>query len=216
MKVLMAGSGVLLALFLVAHMLGNLEMFGGPNAMNGYAELLRVWPPLLPIARVGLLVLAIIHIGTSIKLARANRAARPLGYAQRRNRITTVAARAMLASGVVVLIFVVLHILHFTVRITPAYKHLVDAQGRHDVHGMVMDAFGRAPVAAFYIVSMLLLGLHLSHGVASALQSLGVNHPRYGGALRRLGPAFAIVIVAGFVAVPISIFFGLVRPGGGH
>jgi len=219
MKILMAGSGVLLALFLLAHMLGNLEMFGGPGAMNGYAALLRLWPPFLPIARIGLLVLAIVHIVTSIRLARANRAARPVGYASRRNRVTTFAARAMLVSGIVVLVFVVFHILHFTVRsVNPAYKHLTDATGRHDVYAMVTDAFGRAPIAAFYVVAMLLLGLHLSHGVASAVQSLGWNHPRYGGVLRRLGPVFALVIVAGFVAVPLSILLGLVRPGatGGH
>ena len=95
---------------------------------------------------------------------------------------------------------------------------MTDATGRHDVYAMVTDAFGRAPIAAFYVVAMLLLGLHLSHGVASAVQTLGWNHPRYGGVLRRLGPVFALVIVAGFVAVPLSILLGLVRPGatGGH
>jgi len=218
-KILMAASGVLLALFLVAHMVGNLEIFGGPGAMNGYAALLRVWPPLLPIARVGLLALAIVHIVTSIRLARANRVARPVGYAARRNRVTTLAARAMLVSGIVVLVFVVFHILHFTVRsVNPAYKHWTDTQGRHDVYAMVTDAFGNVPIAGFYVLAMLLLGLHLSHGVASAVQTLGWNHPRYGGVLRRVGPVFAMLIVLGFVAVPLSILFGAVRPGatGGH
>lgn len=218
MKIVMAVSGALLALFLVAHMVGNLEIFAGPGALNGYAALLRVWPPLLPLARVALLVLAGAHIASSIRLTQLNRAARPAGYAKKKTLATTVAARTMLLSGIVVAGFVVYHILHFTAHtVEPRYATLHDAAGRHNVHAMLLDAFERPPVALFYVASMLLLGLHLSHGVASLFQTLGSNHPRYGTTFRLLGPVFATLLVLGFVAVPLSVLLGFVHAGsGGH
>lgn len=211
-KIVMAVSGALLALFLVAHMLGNLELFAGPDALNGYGALLRRFPPLLWVARIGLLVLFVVHIAASIRVARINRAARPAGYAVARRLATTWAARTMLVSGTLVALFVVFHLLHFTLRtVQPEYREWHDALGRHDVYRMVSDAFQRPPIVAYYAVMMLLLGLHLSHGVASAVHTLGVDHPRYARRWRFAGPAFAVLLIAGFVAVPLAVLAGLAR-----
>lgn len=212
-KIVMATSGALLVLFLVAHVLGNLEVFWGRDAMNHYGELLRTFPGLLWLARAGLLFLAVVHIASAIRVTRTNRAARPQRYEQKRNRATTIFARTMMLSGVVLAAFIVFHILHFTVRsIEPAYKTMHDAAGRHDIYGMVTDAFQRPAIAAVYAIAMVLLGLHLAHGIASAVHTLGVAHPRYRPSLRHAGTLFAALIVLGFIAVPISILAGWVRP----
>jgi succinate dehydrogenase / fumarate reductase cytochrome b subunit len=213
MKIVMAVTGGLLSLFLVAHVLGNLEIFAGAEAINRYGALLRVIPWMLWVVRAGLLTLIVLHVWSAANLLRINAAARPQPYKKRRYRATNWAARAMLLSGAVVAAFVVFHILHFTVcSVVPAYKTLEDLQGRHDVFAMVSDAFHRPGVAAFYVVAMLLLGLHLSHGVASALQTLGLNHPRYNPSIRFLGPLFAALIVLGFIAVPLAVLSGAVHP----
>jgi succinate dehydrogenase / fumarate reductase cytochrome b subunit len=206
MKIVMAVSGGLLALFLVAHVLGNLEIFGGAEAINRYGAMLRIFPPLLWAMRIGLLTLVVLHIISAIRLSSLNRAARPARYAQSKTQATTFAARTMLLSGILLAAFIVYHILHFTVRtVVPEYREMTDALGRHDVYKMVTDAFGHPLVAFFYVFSMLLLGLHVSHGVSSMLQTLGVTHPRYHPAIRRLGPVFAVLIVIGFISVPLAV-----------
>jgi succinate dehydrogenase / fumarate reductase cytochrome b subunit len=217
LKIVMAVSGAILALFLVAHVVGNLEIFGGPDAINHYGELLRTLPPALWAVRLVLLLMVVLHAWSAIRLWLLNRAARPVGYRKQRHLTTTIAARTMLVSGIVLAYFVVFHILHFTVRsIEPSYKEMHDAQGRHDVYRMVTDAFSNRRVAAFYVVSVVLLGLHLSHGAASMIHTLGASHPRYRPSLRWLGPVVAILIAAGFAAVPLAILAGLVRhPTGG-
>lgn len=213
MKIVMAVTGGLLSLFLVAHVLGNLEIFGGAEAINRYGALLRIIPWMLWVVRAGLLALIVLHIASAGRLARINAAARPQPYKKKRYRVTTWAARAMVLSGFVVAAFVVFHILHFTVRsVVPAYKTMEDSQGRHDIFAMLSDAFHQPGIVAVYVVSMLLLGLHLSHGVASALHTLGLNHPRYSPSIRFFGPLFAALIVLGFIAVPFAVLSGTVHP----
>lgn len=212
MKIVMATSGGLLSLFLVAHVLGNIEVFWGADAINHYGEMLREIPWLLWVVRAGLLTLIVLHVWSAVRLVAANRAARPEAYKKKKNQATTLAARAMLLSGLVLAAFAVFHILHFTVRsVVPDYKTWEDGLGRHDVFRMVVDAFQRPPVVAFYVVSILLLGLHLSHGVSSAIHTLGFNHPRYNPAWKRFGPLFATLVVLGFIAVPIAVLTGIVR-----
>jgi len=215
MKIVMAATGGLLTLFLVAHVLGNIEVFWGAGAINRYGEMLREIPWLLWVVRAGLLTLIVLHIWSAIRVAAANRAARPTAYKKKQNQATTLAARAMLVSGIVVAAFAVFHILHFTVRsVVPDYKNFVEQTSsgeRHDIFRMVVDAFQRPPVAIFYVVSIILLGLHLSHGVASAIHTLGVDHPRYNPSLQRLGPLFATLVVLGFIAVPLAILTGIVH-----
>jgi len=212
LKIVMAISGGLLSLFLVAHVLGNLEVFWGADALNRYGALLREISWLLWVVRGGLLVLIALHVWSAERLVKANRAARPEAYKKKKHQTTTLAARAMLLSGLVVLAFAVFHILHFTVRsVVPDYKTWEDGLGRHDIFRMVVDAFQRPAVVALYVVSMLLLGLHLSHGISSAIHTLGFAHPRYNPSWKRLGPLFAALVVLGFIAVPIAVLTGIVR-----
>lgn len=212
LKIVMGVSGALLGLFLVAHVVGNLEIFIGAEAINHYGELLRTLPPLLWAARVGLLVLVVLHIWSAVRLWALNRAARPVGYAVKRNQTTTLFARTMIYSGIIVAAFVVYHILHFTVRsVDPSYKHMVDPEGRHDIFRMVTDAFQRPAVAGFYVLSVILLGFHLSHGIASMIHTLGMNHPRYNPTWRHFGAVFAALITIGFVVVPLAILARVVR-----
>jgi succinate dehydrogenase / fumarate reductase cytochrome b subunit len=212
-KIVMAATGALLLLFLVAHVLGNLEVFWGRDAMNHYGELLRTFPAMLWVARAGLLTLAVLHIVAAVRVARLNRQARPEGYVRKRNRVTTIFARTMLGSGIALAAFVVFHILHFTVRsVEPSYKTLHDTSGRHDIFGMVVDAFQRPSIAAIYVIAMALLGMHLVHGISSAVHTLGVAHPRYRGSLQHAGTVVAVLIILGFIAVPLSVLLGWVRP----
>jgi succinate dehydrogenase cytochrome b subunit len=212
LKIIMGVSGALLALFLVAHVVGNLEIFIGAEAINHYGVLLRTLPPVLWAMRVGLLVLVLLHIWSAVRLWAINRAARPVGYAQQRRQTTTLAARTMIVTGIILAGFVVYHILHFTVRtVQPEYKDWVDQLGHHDIFRMVTDAFRRPAVVGFYVLSMILLGFHLSHGVASMIHTLGMNHPRYNPSWRHVGTVFAVLIVAGFIAVPLAILSGVIH-----
>lgn len=212
LKIIMGVSGALLALFLIAHVVGNLEIFIGAEAINHYGVLLRTLPPLLWAMRIGLLVLVVLHIWSALRLYAINRSARPIGYARQRHQTTTLAARTMLVSGIILAGFVVYHILHFTVRtVQPDYKIWLDNQGHHDIFRMVTDAFRRPAVSGFYILSMILLGLHLSHGIGSMVHTLGVNHPRYNPSWRHFGVAFAVLIVVGFIAVPLAILAGVIH-----
>jgi len=212
LKIVMGVSGALLGLFLIAHVIGNLEIFIGADAINHYGVLLRTLPPLLWAMRIGLLVLVVLHIWSAVRLWALNRAARPVGYAVKRNQTTTLFARTMIYSGIIVAAFVVYHILHFTTHdVEPSYEHLLDLEGRHDIFGMVTDAFRRPAVAGFYVLSVVLLGFHLSHGIASMIHTLGMNHPRYNPTWRHVGAVIAALITIGFVMVPLAILAGVVR-----
>ena len=216
MKIVMAVTGAGLVLFLIGHLLGNLEIFAGQEALNAYAKRLRFLPPLLWVIRIGLATCVVLHIAAAVRLSVLNRAARPVGYARKQNVTTGWGAGTMLLTGILLFFFVGYHLMHFTFQTTnPEYRQMDDALGRHDVYRMVGNAFRRAPVAAVYVVAMLFLGLHVSHGVASVFQSLGMTHPRYSKTWHRLGPVFAAIVVVGFVSIPLSVLLGLIKPPDG-
>ncbi len=211
-KVVMAVTGILLFLFLIAHLLGNLLVFAGSDATNAYGHGLREMPALLWIARLGLLLVFILHVASAIRVSRLNRDARPVPYVVLSTIETTFAARTILMSGLIVLAFVVYHLLHFTLGVTnPEYLQLVDSHGRADVYRMVVTGFQNVVVSVVYIIAMLLLAMHLSHGVTSFFQSIGLNHPRYNRLFKRLGPISAIIIFIGFVSIPFSVLSGMVK-----
>ena len=214
-KYLMALSGVALLLFVLAHMAGNLLVFKGQQALNDYAAGLKDLGPLLWVARIGLLGVFVLHIGCAMRLTRMNQAARPTPYASLQPLKSTYASRTMLMSGFVVAAFVVFHLLHFTLGVThPDHFKLQDELGRHDVYSMVIHGFQQAPVAIAYVIAMLVLGLHLSHGIASLFQSLGLNAPKYRGAVSWLGRGIAAVIVIGNCAMPLAALTGVLKlPG---
>ena len=216
-KVFMALSGVLLFGFVLVHMLGNLQIFLGPEPYNAYAHFLKGTPELLWTARLTLLTAVTVHIATGIRLAWLNRSARPIPYRQRNFTRATLTSRSMLYTGLVVMAFIAYHLAHFTLGLTdPTHYDLIDPKGYHDAYAMFVYGFQNRVVSGFYILAMGLLGLHLEHGVSSMLQTLGINHPRINGFTGKLGPIFAVVVVLGNVSMPVAVMLGLIQlPAGG-
>ncbi len=211
-KILMALSGLILFGFVLVHMAGNLQVFLGQDAYNAYAHFLKGLPELLWPARLVLLSAVLLHIFSGLRLAAIDRAARPVAYAQRRYRQASWASRTMALSGLVVLSFLVYHLLHFTLGVThPADFARRDPAGHHDVYSMLVLGFKNPYVAGAYMVSMALLGLHLSHGVSSLLQTLGFNHPRYNRGVAYIGPLFAALIVVGNISMPLAVLLGWIK-----
>ncbi len=211
-KITMAVTGIVLCLFIISHMLGNFLVFVGPDATNAYAKGLKDLGALLWAARVGLLVVFLVHVGSALRLWRLNQAARPQGYAVVDTSVVTYAGRSIVLTGVLVLAFAVYHLLHFTLFATnPEFAQLYDAQGRHDVYRMVVLGFQNVAVSGVYLFSMILLGLHLSHGVTSLFQSLGMNHPSYNPLIKRLGPWSGVLVAVGFMSIPLAVLAGVLK-----
>ncbi len=210
-KLLVALTGIALLGFVIAHLLGNLQIFAGQEQLNRYAESLAALGPLLWAARLGLLALALLHVGLALALAAQNRAARPVRYVAQARVQATTSARSMAVTGLMIVCFVLYHLAHFTWGLAhPEYSGRLDAFGRPDVYSMVVGSFQQWPIAALYCVAMLLLGLHLRHGISSMFQTLGWNHPKYDALLRGAGPVLSALIVAGNLAIPLSCLLGLV------
>ena len=211
-KYVMAISGLLLFLFVIVHMLGNLQVYLGPGPMNDYAAFLKSKPALLWTARTGLFVLAVLHISSALQLAAENRAARPESYAETKP-IASLASRTIVVSGLVIFGFVIYHLLQFTLGVTnPDYLQLRElGTGHHDVYKMTVTGFSNPWVCGFYILSMGLLCMHLSHGVSSIFQSLGFRNSGNLRAIQRFARVSAIVIFIGNCSIPISIVTGIVK-----
>jgi succinate dehydrogenase / fumarate reductase cytochrome b subunit len=188
-------------------MVGNLQVYLGPEAFNRYAELLREilhgWG--LWIARIGLLVAVLLHIWAATSLTLDNRTARPVGYKTQAWREATYASRTMRWSGVILFFFIVYHLLHFTTgQAHPDFVH-------GDVYRNFVIGFRSVPVSLVYIVAMVFLGLHIKHGFWSMFQTLGLSHPRYN-RLAKIGSwIFAVVIVIGNVSFPLAVLAGVVK-----
>jgi succinate dehydrogenase / fumarate reductase cytochrome b subunit len=211
-KVVMAGSGVVLLGFVLGHMVGNLKVFQGPEHFNGYAEGLRTFGApffgrgqLLWLIRLVLLTAAALHIWAAYVVTRASWAARPVGYHVLRLVETTYAARTLRWGAVLILLFVIYHLLDLT--FGPANPSFIPGDAYHNL----VASFGRVPIAAAYIIAMGALCLHLYHGIYSACQTLGLNHPRYNAARRGFALLFSLVVAGGFAAVPLAVLTGVVR-----
>jgi succinate dehydrogenase / fumarate reductase, cytochrome b subunit len=210
-KYLMALTGLGLTGFVIAHMLGNLQVFLGRDALNSYAAALKHMGGLLWIARAGLLAIFVLHIIYGIKLALANHEARPVPYHFKQYREATLASRTMIWTGLVILAFVLFHLAHFTFfLVNSGFSELHDAQGRHDVYAMTILGFRNPVISLLYVVAMALLAFHLSHGFQSLFQSLGLNHPRWLSAIRGTSLGLAVVIFVGNSAMPLAVLFRLV------
>jgi succinate dehydrogenase / fumarate reductase cytochrome b subunit len=206
----MAVTGIVLFLYAIAHMLGNLQVFIGQDAINSYGVLLRTFPPFLVVARTVLLLSVGLHIIAAIRVTLLNRAARPERYAVRKAQEASYAARTLLVSGVLIATYVVYHVMHFTTRnLNTTYSELHDSAGRHDIYSMVVGSFQNPAIAIAYIVAMVLVAMHLSHGIGSFMQTLGWTHPRYG--TRHLGPVIATIIAIGYIAVPVASLLGILE-----
>ena len=215
-KTIVAATGIALVLFVIGHLLGNLTFFFGPDAMNGYAVHLRDLGPLLWLARIGILAAVALHIYFTMLLWKENQAARPAKYLHRSRVQTTVFARTMRLTGLVVFAFVIFHLSHFTWMIVdPAYRSYestVEGHPAHDVYRMVVAGFRHPLVSAFYILSLALLASHLSHGIASLFQTLGLNNQQLRPRFERLGRLVAWALFAGFSSIPIAVLLGVGGP----
>lgn len=211
-KYLMAVTGLGLFVFVIGHMAGNLQIFLGPEAINRYGHFLQTTPEILWPARIGLLALVAIHIATGIALSIENRQARDRAYEVKRVVDATLASRTMLVSGCVIFAFVAFHLAHYTLQVIhPEFRDLHDAQGRHDVYRMMVLGFSNEYVSVFYILSVGLLCYHLSHGVGAMFQSLGLENEVYRARIDRFAQVAAVVIFAGYAAVPLSVMAGVVK-----
>lgn len=213
-KHVMAVTGLLLVLFSIAHMIGHLQMFGGRDMYNAYAHFLQsLWEVKWPV-RAGLLALVIIHIITALNLVAKNRAARgPVGYAMFKPVTSSVFGRTMMWSGLALFAFLAFHILHFTVgEVQPEHFHHLDAKGRYDAYSMFVHGFQSVPIYGIYLAGMVLLAMHLGHGAASWMQSLGLRHPKYPG--DKLGPAIAAFLFIGYMIPPTAVLAGIIKLGG--
>lgn len=213
-KMIVAITGIILILFVIGHLLGNLQIFLGPDWINGYSEHLRELGPLLWAVRLALLATVIIHIVVTIRLAIDNRRARPERYRERDYVKATFASRHMVMSGLIVLAFVIYHLAHFTVRVTDQRFALLKADplGHYDVYSMMVYAFQSYYVSAFYILGLFLLALHLSHGSSSFFQSLGLNNKKLTPRLALGGRIFAWALFIGYTSIPVAVLFGFIRP----
>ncbi len=214
-KVVMAVTGLALVGFVVAHMLGNLKVFLGAEAIDAYAEFLRtVGEPLLPYSlllwtvRIVLSVCVAFHVTAAVQLTRMNRAARPQGYETKRSIATTYAARTMLWSGVILALFVVFHLLHLTAGAVGFRPGVFRPMA---VYHNVIAAFSVWYVSLFYVLAMACLCLHLDHGTWSMFQTLGWNNARTTRALRALSRVLALAVFTGFVSVPVAVLAGWLR-----
>jgi succinate dehydrogenase / fumarate reductase cytochrome b subunit len=198
-KIVMAVTGVILVVFVIGHMTGNLLAFKGSDAINSYSRFLHNTGELLWAVRAVLLVSVILHVHSAYTLTRAARAARPVDYAERTPLVTTLSARSMRWGGVVLLVFIIFHLLHFTT----GTLHPFFVPG--DVYANLVVGFSVPAVVVFYLVAMAALALHLHHGVSSLFQTLGANHPHLNSGRRRLAALLAIVVPIGFAAIPVAV-----------
>jgi len=211
-KYVMAITGIVLMLYVLAHMLGNLKIYLGPAALNEYAEFLRdMGEPVAPrsvvlwILRIGLIAAFVLHIHAAYALTVMNRRARPVAYQSQRDYVAAnFAARTMRWTGVIVGLFVLYHLADLTWGFAnPAFI-------RGDVYHNVVASFQRWPVSLLYILANLALGLHLYHGSWSLFQSLGINNPRFNHWRRYFAVAFALIITLGNITFPAMVLAGIV------
>lgn len=215
-KWIVALTGLVLVGYVLGHLVGNLQIYMEPAQINWYAERLHSMGPLLWVIRAFLLACFGLHILTTIKLAVENRLARPDRYAVNASVQATTASKTMVLSGLLVLSFVVFHLMHFTVRNTdPRFKAIEHGglmHGEYDVHTMVILGFQHPAVSAFYIIAMLLLCMHLSHGFSSVLQTLSLNSRKLTDNLVLGGKLLSIAIFFGYVSIPVAVLTGILKP----
>jgi succinate dehydrogenase / fumarate reductase cytochrome b subunit len=206
-KVVMAVTGLILFLFVLGHMIGNLQVYLGPEALNHYGVLLRqllhgagLW-----LVRLVMLAAVSLHIWAATSLTLESRRARPEGYREQKWKESTYASRTMRWGGVIILLFVIYHLLHFTTG--TVHPNFIEG----DIYHNFVVGFQSVPASLFYIFAMVALGFHLRHGVWSMFQTLGVSHPRYIRMAHTAAWIFAALIVAGNISFPLAVLAGIVK-----
>jgi succinate dehydrogenase / fumarate reductase, cytochrome b subunit len=214
----MAVTGIALVVFVIGHLLGNLQVFGAPELINTYAHFLKSKPGLLWAVRLGLLACVALHIVAAVTLSAENKAARPEGYTIRPTYGSTLASRTMLLSGLVVLGFILYHLAHFTV-LLPGVNGIGDfrkltttlhGERVPDAYAMMILGFQVWWVVLLYLVSMALLFMHLTHGLSAMFQSLGLRNHVWWPAITRFAQVASLAIFVGYAVIPISIYMRMV------
>jgi len=219
-KYVMAISGLCLFGFVLGHLVGNLQIFLGPEAINKYGHFLQSNPELIWPARIGLLVLVALHIWSAVKLEVENRSARPVAYGEYQPVGSSLASRTMLISGLIVFCFIVYHLLHFTFKtesINLTHQNFaafqepikgMPTETRLDIYKMMVTGFSHPAVSLFYVLGVGLLCLHLSHGASSMFQSLGWRNEAYRRFLDQAARVVAVLIFLGYTSIPVAILCG--------
>ncbi len=215
-KVVMAATGVVLVLYIVGHMAGNLLVYSGPDAINAYAEFLHSTGKILWIVRIILATCFVLHVITSIRLYFLNRSTKPQKYKVFSPVKSTLASRTMIYGGITVFAFLLYHLAHFTIgSADPSIFGHIDKYGpgelfeRHDAYYMIIMGFKSIPVSIFYIVAVIFLGFHLSHGIQSMFQTLGISGPNFTPTMIKFSNWFSVMIVIGYISIPITIMLGI-------
>ncbi len=203
-KLLVGATGFLLFLYLILHIVGNVIVFLGPETYNGYAHFLLSNPLIYPI-EIGLVLVFLLHVYKAIAMTVANRSARPVAYAQKKYAgppsRKTIASSTMIMSGIWLLLFIVIHVRSF--KFGAEYEA---ANGVRDLYRLELENFSDPLTVVFYVLSMIVVGSHLWHGVASSFQSLGIDHPTWTPRILAFGKIAAVVIAGGFVVIAIWAF----------
>ncbi len=213
-KIIMGVTGLIGVGFVILHMAGNLQVFISQEKINSYGTLLH--GPLAELTwllRIILIVSVVLHVLMAVQLTQLSAAARPIGYKKKRPQVATLASRTMKWGGVLLLVFIIVHILHFTTeRIDPAgWRGMADSHGNRDVYGNIVASFRIWWVAGFYIVAMLALGLHLYHGAWSSVRTLGYAKSSQNPLHRRIALGIAAVVWLGFTIIPFAVITGVLR-----
>lgn len=206
-KIVLGFSGLVLLGFIIGHLLGNLSVFAGQDAINSYAHFLHQSKLLLYSARIFLLFNLVIHIYLSISLTLINKHAKQIEYEYSQNLRTTFASKTMIISGFIILAFLVYHLLHFTFGfINPDSYGLIDHKKRFDVYTMLVDNFTSTSIASIYVISLLCLGLHLSHAFFSVCQTFSITNTKDSiEKVHNASKVLSIIIIFGYLLIPISI-----------
>ncbi len=211
-KILMAITGLCLVLFAVIHLIGNTTIFGWiPGGVNAYAHHLHAFPPMVYAFRAVIGVIAAVHIYYGIQLTIENRDCRQQAYAVKATKRTTFASENMIWTGALLLVFIIFHLLHFTAKMVPGMELVMDPHGTVDVFLMIVAAFKNIAIALIYVAAMAVLFLHISHGIQSLFQTFGLNTDKTMPVLVKASTVVAIVLLLGYVSVPLSIFLNILK-----
>jgi len=211
-KIIMAISGLSIILFLIVHLIGNLGIMNGQEAFNHYAEFLHSMPKAMWIARIGLITLFVTHIYLAINLSLSNRLANSHQYKVQTTVQATSASKTMMFGGITILAFVIYHLLHFTIHVVdPEFTNLIDPKGRPDVYSMVISGFkGNYINVCIYVFALFFLCLHLSHGIFSATQTLGITQSVPTKIMKACSNIIPLIILILYSSIPIGILFGMI------
>ena len=213
-KIIMSVTGIILIKFLFIHLIGNSSIFLGPNGINLYAQSLHSLPPLVWGFRAVMLFIFLVHIYFAIKLTLENKEAKPVAYAIDKTLVATFSSKTMIWTGLIIFAFVIYHLLHFTIQITtPNFAASLnpDNLGRPDVFKMIVLSFQKGTISFVYAFALLALMLHLSHGIQSIFQTLGLNTQTLMPKIKIVGTVVALLILIGYLSIPTAILMGIVK-----